>query len=258
MDNCRRRTALVRYNPLYSPELAALSLPLLRRSSNAVVVGILVTLLLMIGTRTLLVLHPRARWRRRLLCLMLPLAVATVLHHRVVRALLLLRRLLVKCPGLLLRLLLVAKVMARLVHRSSTLTIRSYCFSTLTVQIIINRTRQRLLDDLPLKASLGRVPNVSRSNNVWVLYCHGDVVNSFLVRCWLVRVRLCVRLCLVCRIVLLHKVLLLLHLLLLLLLRASSKTYTYTYTRNTSSYGTWSTLAFTPLSSQVIVHTVHR
>ena len=45
--------------PLYSPELAALSLPLLRRSSNAVVVGILVTLLLMIGTRTLLVLHPR-------------------------------------------------------------------------------------------------------------------------------------------------------------------------------------------------------
>ena len=56
------------------------------------------------------------------------------------------------------------------------------------------------------------------------LYCHGDVVNSFLVRCWLVclvrvRVRLCVRLCLVCRIVLLHKVLLLLHLLLLLLLR---------------------------------------
>ena len=155
--------------PLYSPELAALSLPLLRRSSNAVVVGILVTLLLMIGTRTLLVLHPRARWRRRLLCLMLPLAVATVLHHRVVRALLLLRRLLVKCPGLLRLLLLVAKVMARLVHRSSTLTIRSYCFSTLTVHIIINRTRQRLLDDLPLKASLGRVPNVSRSNNVWVL-----------------------------------------------------------------------------------------
>lgn len=188
------------------------------------VVGILVTLLLMIGTRTLLVLHPRARWRRRLLCLMLPLAVATVLHHRVVRALLLLRRLLVKCPGLLRLLVLVAKVMARLVHRSSTLTIRSYCFSTLTVHIIINRTRQRLLDDLPLKASLGRVPNVSRSNNVWVLYCHGDVVNSFLVRCWLVclvrvRVRLCVRLCLVCRIVLLHKVLLLLHLLLLLLLR---------------------------------------